>query len=120
MEVLTSKFCLVFPDKWQGVAEAKSSRGTVVIRELMEEDSAYSGIVATLKTSRRRLPVSDTCEYLGALVSPSCGTFYLYAIYGEEGSCSEDCSDLYWRVFDGLPPVFASITPLGDFSWQPA
>ncbi len=115
------RYSLELPDSWKHVVSMKENRNSVIIRETMETDAGHSGIVVTLKSSRKRLPRQDGTEFLGTLVSSDgSGNLYLYALYGAEGSCGEDSADLYWRLVDKMPLVFRSIQAAKGYTWKGA
>lgn len=115
------RYSLELPDSWKTVVSVKESRNSVVIRETMETGAGYSGIVVTLKSSRKRLPGQDGTEFLGTLApADGSGNLYLYALYGAEGSCSEEAADLYWRLVDKMPLVFMSIQAAEGYTWAGA
>ena len=115
------RYSLELPDSWKNVVSVKESRNSVIIWETMENGAGRSGIVVTLKSSRKRLPGQDGTEFLGTLVpADGSGNLYLYALYGTEGSCSEDNADLYWRLVDKMPLVFSSIQAAAGYTWAGA
>lgn len=115
------RYSFELPDSWKNVVSVKESRNSVIIRETMETGGGHSGIVVTLKSSRKRLPGQDGTEFLGTLVpADGSGNLYLYALYGAEGSCSEDNADLYWRLVDKMPLVFMSIQAVEGYTWAGA
>ena len=113
------RYSLELPDSWNNVVSVKESRNSVVIRETMETSGRHSGIVVTLKSSRKRLPGQDGTEFLGTIApAGGSGNLYLYALYGAEGSCSGDNADLYWRLVDKMPLVFRSIQAAAGYTWE--
>ncbi len=116
-----NRYSLELPDSWKNVVSVKESRNSVIIWETMENGDGKSGIVVTLKSCRKRLPGQDGTEFLGTLVpADGSGNLYLYALYGTEGSCSEDNADLYWRLVDKMPLVFSSIQAAAGYTWAGA
>ena len=119
MQYEAEGYSFEIPDSWKKVVGIKKTKNKVIIRELLETEPEYSGIVATLKTvKRKKTCVPDVCEQLGTLTSPSGETFYLFAEYGRENSCSEEASDLYWRLMDKMYTVFKSIHAAAGYSWE--
>ncbi len=112
------RYSFELPDSWKNVVSVKESRNSVIIRETMETDAGHSGIVVTLKSSWKQLPGQDRTEFLGTLApAGGSGNLYLYALYGAEGSCSEEAADLYWRLVDKMPLVFRSIQAAEGYTW---
>lgn len=121
MRYESKRYSFELPDSWKNVVSVKESRNSVIIRETMETGAGHSGIVVTLKSSRKRLPGQDGTEFLGTLVPANgSGNLYLYALYGAEGSCSEEAADLYWRLVDKMPLVFRSIQAAEGYTWEGA
>ena len=118
MRYESKRYSFELPDSWKNVVSVKESRNSVIIRETMETEAEHSGIVVTLKSSRKPMSGQDGTEFLGTLVPANGGgNLYLYALYGTEGSCSEDNADLYWRLVDKMPLVFRSIQAAAGYTW---
>lgn len=113
------RYSFELPDSWKNVVSVKESRNSVIIRETMETKAEHSGIVVTLKSSRKPMSGQDGTEFLGTLVPANGGgNLYLYALYGAEGSCGEENADLYWRLVDKMPLVFRSIQAAEGYTWK--
>ena len=108
----TEHYTFELPEKWRRLVAVSGRSLRVAIRETAEEDPAHSGVLCVLKLLKRDRP-SGTAEYedLGLIVFPNGERRHLFAVYGEEGACGEDTADLYFRLCDGLFPVFESIRP---------
>ena len=121
MRYESKRYSFELPDSWKNVVSVKESRNSVIIRETMETKGEHSGIVVTLKSSRKPMSGQDGTEFLGTLVPANGGgNLYLYALYGAEGSCSEENADLYWRIVDKMPLVFRSIQAVAGYTWKGA
>ena len=121
MRYESKRYSLELPDSWKNVVSVKESRNSVIIRETMETEAEHSGIVVTIKSSRKLIVGQDGMEFLGTLVPANGGgNLYLYALYGAEGSCGEENADLYWRLVDKMPLVFRSIQAAAGYTWEGA
>ena len=120
MRIETARFSLELPERWAGIVGADKRRERLVLRLLWEQDPARSGILAVLRSVRDRDAVSgEGTEYLGRLTDESGACRYLFAVWGEEGACSEEHEELYFRLCDGLWKVFESIRPARGWRWEP-
>ena len=85
---------------------------------LCEESPGCSGLLASLKCLKHKVSKPDEyTELLGSLHRADGESRFLYAVYGREGTVSEENEDLYWRLRDQLCLVFESLCPADGLSW---
>ncbi|MBQ1877329.1 MAG: hypothetical protein II161_00800 [Erysipelotrichaceae bacterium] len=116
MKYETKGYFLEIPDNLTGVMGCKGRDKDVRVLMLTEEDC--SGLLASLKLYKKGPRNRDNTEKVGTLTDPEGTIWQLYAVYGEEGSCSEENEDLYWRLVDRLWLVFESIRPQEGYHWE--
>ena len=119
MRYSLDRYSFELPDKWKGLAGVRKRGKRADIILLTEEDPACSGLLVTLKCVKRKAAKTDEyTELLGRLSDKNGENRFLYAVYGKEGSVSEENEDLYWRLRDRLWQVFESICPLEGYCWN--
>ena len=116
MRIDTKRFSFELPDRFKDIVGVAEKRGGVVFRLLWEEER--SGVIVTIK-ALKRMPNRGDSELLGVIAGPDDEERLLIAVYGEEGACSEENEELYFRVRDRLYGVYKSITPAPGYSWRP-
>ena len=116
MQIIGEWYSFEIPEHLEKLLGVRRRRNCTDIY-LLQEDSC-SGLLVSLKCLKRRPAQLDAyTEFLGRLTGKNGDGRYLYAIYGKEGSVSEDNEDLYWRLRDKLCLVFDSIGPSEGKKW---
>ena len=118
MRYQTKQYSLEIPDNLVGVMGCSKKGNNVVIRLLREEDTEHSGILVTLKLLKRITKNMENRELIGTVMNEQGARWQMIAVYGEEGSCSEENEDLYWRLMHRLYLVYESINPVEGFYWK--
>ena len=114
----TRGYYLEIPANLTGVMGCKGRDKDVRILMLTEEEG--SGLLAALKLYKKGPRNTENTEKVGILTDPEGISWQMYAVYGEEGSCSEENDDLYWRLVDRLWLVYESIQPQDGYRWERA
>ena len=118
MQITEEWYSFEIPDRLKELLGVRKRRNCIDLILLQEEDHSCSGLLVSLKCLKRRhAQLDDYTELLGRLTSENGDSRYLYAVYGKEGSVSEENEDLYWRLRDKLCLVFDSISPSDGKTW---
>ncbi len=120
MRYETRGYYLEIPDNLTWVMGCKGRDRDVRILMLTEEDEDCSGLLASLKLYKKGPRNRENTEKVGTLTDHEGISWQMYAVYGEEGSCSEENEDLYWRLVDRLWLVFESVRPQDGYQWERA
>jgi len=119
MKYETKRFSLEIPENLKDIVGIEENEDDVIVKLLWEEDTEHDGIIVTLKAVKDKDSItSDNIEEIGMLTSDSGETYYLIAVYGEEGACSEENEELYFRLVDKMFNVYESIEPVQGYSWK--
>ncbi len=121
MTIPAEGYSFDLPEQYRGLVGVRKRGARRDLILLREEDPCRSGLLASLKCRKRRIPEPDEyTEFLGTLRGDDGTVRFLYAAYGREGAVGEENEDLYWRLRDRLWQVFESIRPAEGFTFQGA
>ena len=118
MRITEDWYSFELPERWRGLVEVRKRSRRVDLVLLCEESPGCSGLLASLKCLKHKVSKPDEyTELLGSLHRADGEGRFLYAVYGREGTVSEENEDLYWRLRDQLCLVFESLCPADGLSW---
>ncbi len=112
MQITEDWYSFELPEHWRELVDVRKKKNRVDLLLLRENTPGCSGLLASLKCTKRRIPKPDEyTELLSSLSRTGGEGRFLYAVYGREDVVSEENEDLYWRLRDQLFLVFESIRP---------
>ncbi len=118
MRITEDWYSFELPEHWRGLVEVRKRSRRVDLVLLCEESPGCSGLLASLKCLKHKVSKPDEyTELLGSLHRADGEGRFLYAVYGREGTVSEENEDLYWRLRDQLCLAFESLCPADGLSW---